>query len=318
MDKVPFDLPAYRHLQASYDHETRSIWCYLDPKPRPTFNHEALDEILDLQKRVTANLQSDDPDRQDTRYFVATSLEPSVFNLGGDLALFVGLIKTRDKKGLMAYGVKCIEALYQNATSLGVPQLTTISLVCGAALGGGFEAALSSDVLIAERSAQMGFPEILFNLFPGMGAYNLLIRRINPALAKRLIASGKQYSAEELHKMGIVDVLADDGEGFDVVREFMRQHARASNGHLAIKQVRDRVYPLLWNELKDIVEIWVDAALRVTARDLRMMSRLAEMQRRRPEGGGLLAVPDAPQPAQPAPAADQQTAYPLTLAARSV
>ena len=45
-------------------------------------------------------------------------------------------------------------------------------------LGGGFEAALSSQVLIAERSARFGFPEIMFNLFPGMGAYSLISRRI--------------------------------------------------------------------------------------------------------------------------------------------
>ena len=49
---------------------------------------------------------------------------------------------------------------------------TTISLVQGDALGGGFEAALCGDIIIAEKQARFGFPEVLFNLFPGMGAYN--------------------------------------------------------------------------------------------------------------------------------------------------
>ena len=48
----------------------------------------------------------------------------------------------------------------------------------GECLGGGFEAALSSDVIVAEKSARFGFPEILFNLFPGMGAYSFLERKI--------------------------------------------------------------------------------------------------------------------------------------------
>ena len=46
------------------------------------------------------------------------------------------------------------------------PTLTKIVLVQGDALGGGFECALASDVIVAEESAQMGLPEILFNLFP--------------------------------------------------------------------------------------------------------------------------------------------------------
>jgi len=54
------------------------------------------------------------------------------------------------------------------ANNLFLP-LTTISLAQGDALGGGFEAALSCSVIIAERRARFGFPEVMFNLFPGMG-----------------------------------------------------------------------------------------------------------------------------------------------------
>jgi DSF synthase len=56
--------------------------------------------------------------------------------------------------------------MYRRITNFRSPTMTTISLVQGDALGGGFEAALTSDVIIAEESAQMGLPEILFNLFP--------------------------------------------------------------------------------------------------------------------------------------------------------
>ena len=57
--------------------------------------------------------------------------------------------------------------MYGNSAAFHTP-LITIALVQGDALGGGFECALSFDVLIAERSAKMGLPEVLFNLFPGM------------------------------------------------------------------------------------------------------------------------------------------------------
>src|SRR5437879_13439393 len=123
------------------------------------------------------------------------------------------LIKARDRDALAHYAAMCLDNLYPRIHNYSCPTLTTISLVQGDALGGGFECALTSDVVIAEESAQMGLPEILFNLFPGMGAYSLLARRIGMRAAEEFILSGKVLSAAELHKIGIVDVFATDGQG---------------------------------------------------------------------------------------------------------
>lgn len=292
MDKSPttsFPLPSYRQLQVSYDPEMEALWYYLNPKPRPTFNPDLLSEIRDFQTRVRDYVHAN-PRGTPIRYLVLASAVPEVFNLGGDLVLFQKLIQAQDRNGLMAYGRTCIDAVYQNATGLGVPGLTTISLVQGTALGGGFEAALSSNVLIAEQTAQMGFPEILFNLFPGMGAYSLLTRRINAAQAERLLHSGAQMGAAELHSLGVVDDVAPPGGGVAMVRQFMRRHARARNGHLAIHRLREYTNPLSYSELLEITTTWVEAALQVTARDLRTMARLAGVQYRLPEAAGLTLV----------------------------
>ena len=136
-----------------------------------------------------------------------------MFNLGGDLALFLLLIRSRDRDALAHYARLCIDNIHAQIQHYQCPTLTTVSLVQGEALGGGFEMALCSDVLIAEESAMLGLPEILFNLFPGMGAYSLLARRATPRIAEELILSGKVLPAARLHEMGIVDVLAKDGEG---------------------------------------------------------------------------------------------------------
>ena len=66
--------------------------------------------------------------------------------------------------------------------------------------GGGFEHALTNDVIIAERGSRMGLPEVLFNMFPGMGAYSFLDRKIGQKLAEEVISSGKVYSAEEMRE----------------------------------------------------------------------------------------------------------------------
>ncbi len=284
--QCPINFPPYRQLRLSYDAETQSLWYYMDPKLRPSFNLEILGNIRDFQSRVAEHLGAH-PERYKIKYLVLASAVPDTFNLGGDLSLFARLIEARDRDGLMAYARLCIDAIYHNATNLGVPGLTTISLVQGTALGGGFEAALSSHVLIVERNVQMGFPEILFNLFPGMGAYSLLIRRLNPTQAEQLLHSGTQRSAEELHAMGVVDYVVENGSGVVAVRQFIRKHARAWNGHLAIQRVRQYMKPLSYSELLDIAGMWVEAAMHVTPRDLRTMTRLAEAQYRLVKSSGI-------------------------------
>ena len=277
---MSFTLPNYRHSLINLDTERHAIWHYMNPEPRPAFSRTVLSEILDVQERVKLHLSSHGDNQPEIRYLVLASATPGVFSLGGDLELFSDLIRRRDRDHLLAYGQLCVECVFNNNTHVGNPQLTTISLVQGSALGGGFEAALSTNVLVAERSATFGLPEILFNLFPGMGAYSLLARRLDMARAERFLSSGRQYSAAELYDLGIVDVLAEDGEGVHAVNNFIRKHSRSRNGLLAIQQVRQRLAPLSFQELQDVVAIWVDAAMRLTERDLRTMEKLVAAQDR--------------------------------------
>jgi DSF synthase len=153
--------------------------------------------------------------------------------------------------------------------------------VQGDALGGGFECALSFDVLVAEKSAKMGLPEVLFNLFPGMGAYSFLSRKIGMAAAEKLIMSGTVYTAEELHSLGVVDVLAEDGQGENAVRDYIARNRRKHNAHRAIYRSKRRIDPVKHEELRDIVEIWLDAAMNLGEQDLRKMMRLVAAQERR-------------------------------------
>jgi DSF synthase len=275
-----FTLPNYRHSLTHLDTERHALWQYLNPEPRPVFSQIVLSEILDLQERVKLHLSTHGDNLPEIRYLILASAIPGVYSLGGDLELFADLIRNRDRDHLLAYGRLCVECVFNNYTSVGNPQLTTISLVQGSALGGGFEAALSTNVLVAERSATLGLPEILFNLFPGMGAYSLLARRLDMARAGRFLSNARQYTAAELYEQGIVDVLAEDGEGVHAVNTFIRKHGRSRNGLLAIQQVRQRLAPLAFQELEDVVMIWVDTAMRLTERDLRTMEKLVAAQSR--------------------------------------
>jgi DSF synthase len=266
----------YRELDVEYDPEQGALWCYKRASSQSCCTPELFADMLHLYRRVEHSLRGDfeNQKKDKLRYFIIASRVPSVFNLGGDLGLLLRLIRTNDLDGLHNYAKSCIDTLY---TGYHLP-ITTISLVQGDAFGGGFEGALVSRVLIAERRAQMGLPETLFNFFPGMGAYSLLARKLGPTRAESLILSGRTYSAEELYDLGVVDVLAENGEGEKAVNTYIKKQNRANNSYQAIHKARQIFQPLNYNELMQISRLWMDAALQLSERDLRIMERFAQSQ----------------------------------------
>ena len=269
----------YTQFSTRYDSSTSAIWCWMHPEPRPCLNTTLIDELVQLQQQLTNTYKTQHPDSTwPFRHLILASKIPGIYNLGGDLNLFKECITNRDEKKLKDYAYKCINLVHSNINNLDLP-ITTVSLVQGQALGGGFETALSSDVIIAERSSQLGFPEILFNLFPGMGAYNLLTRRIGSALAERIILSGKTYTAAELYDMGVIDVLADDGAGVQATEDYMNSHNQSHNTIRSIKKIRQIVHPITLQNLYEIVDIWIEAAMDLSLKDMSKMERLLHLQK---------------------------------------
>jgi DSF synthase len=269
------------YIDVKIDFDQKIYWAAMRPSRHPMITMELLQDMMCVQESVRAIMEEGNREqRQHLEYFVAGSQTPGVYNFGGNLAYFADCIQRKDAEGLREYAYACIDVVYGNSAAFHTP-LITIALVQGDALGGGFECALSFDVLIAERSAKMGLPEVLFNLFPGMGAYSFLSRKIGTAAAEKLIMSGKVYTAEELHRLGVVDVLAEDGQGENAVRDYIARNRRKHNAHKAIYRARRRIDPVTYEELRDIVDIWVEAAMNLDEQDLRKMMRLVTAQERR-------------------------------------
>jgi DSF synthase len=214
------------------------------------------------------------------QHLVLTSDVTGVFNFGGDLSLFVLLIRARDIDSLRLYGRRCIDMLWWLETAAARGVHTTV-LVQGDTLGGGLESVMPFHKVIFERSAQAGFPEVLFNLFPGMGAWNLVIRKAGFAVANEMILSGKLYTAEELQRFRLVDAVVDDGEGERAIDEVLAGVHPRLRGTLAALEARRLASPITYEMLSEIVELWTRTALTLTDRDLRLMERLARAQARR-------------------------------------
>lgn len=271
---------SYSDLDVVVEHPEKTLWCYLKPQARPSFTEAMLRDLHRMQGLIDQAFEgcSSSADAP-LNYFVLASRTPGVFNLGGDLTLFSAKIRSGDRETLRLYAHSCVEAGYLNHVGYN-HGIVTIGLAQGDALGGGWECLMSCDKLVAERRAKFALPEVLFNLFPGMGAHSYLTRRIGAVRAEEIIMSGKVYTAEEMHAMGLVDVLAEDGDGERTVRDWIRRNAARYNAHSAIFKARRRVNPVTLQELRDVTDLWVDAALRLTEQDLRRMAHLAAAQDR--------------------------------------
>jgi DSF synthase len=278
---------AYRNLRTQEEPGARTSWMYMHAQrangdvSRACFSMDLLKDIKDYMSGVAVRSQQTAIDgREPGLDHLVLASDATSFNLGGDLELFARLIRDRDRASLLAYARICVEGVHHLHTQLG-GRVNTIALIQGDALGGGLEVALACQTIVAEEGVGMGFPEVLFDLFPGMGAYSFLCRRVSPALAERLMLDGNVYTSEQMHAMGVIDVLVPKGQGVQAVQDLLRSHRRAPHARMAMQQVRQFAQPVPLEELMRITEIWVDTAMQLGEKSLRTMERLVRAQERR-------------------------------------
>lgn len=265
-------------VTSEYVESQRAVWMYMNHVGRPCFT---LDLIGDMRRQQEAIARR--PEEVD--FLVTASMTPGVFNLGGDLDLFRKLSVAGDYDGLLHYATQCVDGVYNYLVGLGTETMT-IALVEGDALGGGLELALSNNLVIAQRGVKMGFPEMLFNLFPGMGAYSILARKIGPRIAEDLITSGRVLTAEQMHDLGLVDYLAESGEGEAVVRKVIASRRANLHGYWAYQRAKQHgPLRISHTELLEITREWVEAACSIGSRDRKVMERLVRAQDKRSDIG---------------------------------
>lgn len=212
------------------------------------------------------------------RYFVLRSRRENVFNLGGDLDFFRQMIVTRDREGLLAYASRSADMMY--ALYSGFDKgATTIALVQGKCMGGGFEAALACDYIVAERHAEFCFPEIQLGIFPGMGALPILARRLSKRDYEEVCHSGRSFSAEELATRGLIDVVADTGRGDHVVMSWIKKRHNAFDSHQVMSTIRKSITAQCRADFHSELARWTDIVMALDKRRLALLSLAIEKQR---------------------------------------
>lgn len=165
-------------------------------------------------------------DRVDTESAHALIIRSTVrggFSAGADLReLYNGLRdrpESEHEQGIREF----IDRIHAVMNRLDMLPLTTIGLIHGICFGGGFELALTCDILIAERSARFGFPELRLGIIPGFGGIPRLRRDVSNAVVRDLLLTGRSINAKKAQTVGMVSQVVPTGEGLRAAWATARQ-----------------------------------------------------------------------------------------------
>lgn len=183
--------------------------------------NEIGEPMLDALEGVFHSLDLDE-----TRAVILYSTVRRGFSAGADLrALYEGLLNVDESEQgerIEAF-IHRIHALFDLIDQLPV---TTIAAVHGVCFGGGFELALTADIIVAERTARFAFPELRLGLIPGFGGIPRLERDVGGAVVRDLLLTGRSYNAAKAVSVGLASQQVGRGEGLEVARAIARQATR--------------------------------------------------------------------------------------------
>lgn len=189
-----------------------------------TLDHEPLNEIgtvmlADLEK-FSAAIKGLAPS---TSACIVTSARPGGFCAGADLKeLYHGAVAAT-KKQRMA-GVRAfLKRIHKVLNAIDEAPMITFAAVHGLCMGGGLELALACDLIVADKMARFGFPELRLGLIPGFGGIPRLRRDAGNGFIRDLLFTGRTVKAESAHQAGLVSHLAGEGYALQVARSMAQQ-----------------------------------------------------------------------------------------------
>lgn len=146
--------------------------------------------------------------------------------------------------------------------------ITTIAAVHGVTFGGGFELALTCDLIIADKMARFCFPELRLGLIPGFGGIPRLTRDLGNAVVRDLLLTGRSINATKAQSVGLVSQVAAEGEALRVARATAAQLKKfdRSTTTTAKRFIKPIPYDMLRREIEIFCELFtrpaVEAGLR--------------------------------------------------------
>lgn len=205
---------------------------------RPDAMNALNDEVVKQLDKAFAQAEAD----PDTKTIILQTAGKA-FVAGADIRFFVDCIKENrldDNYAFTSFGQDVLNRIDDS-------KKLVIAKMDGLALGGGFELALSTDVIVATPKAVMGYPETGIGIYPGLGGTQRTSRFIGKELAKYLIFTGRLISAKEALAIGLVDYLFEPDEIDSKILSLAKEGKMVPNKGKATEEL-----PPDWQKLKDL------------------------------------------------------------------
>jgi enoyl-CoA hydratase/carnithine racemase len=194
------------------------------------------------------------------RAVILYSSRPAGFSAGADLReLYEGIQGTGPDERVR--GVReFLERIHRVFNALDAAPATVIAAVHGVTFGGGFELALTADLIIADKTARFCFPELRLGIIPGFGGIPRLKRDVGNAVVRDLLLTGRSISAVKAQAAGLVSQVAAEGEALRLARATAAQLCKL-DAHTA-REAKRFVKPVPYGELREEIEIFCELLAR--------------------------------------------------------
>jgi enoyl-CoA hydratase/carnithine racemase len=219
-----------------------------------TLDHAPANEIgtallADLEKFVSAL----DSLAGETSVCIISSARKQGFSAGADLRELYRVASPLSQKERLAGTRDFLERAHKVMNAIDASPVVTIAAVHGVCFGGGFELALTCDLIIADKMARFAFPELRLGLIPNFGGVPRLKRDLGNAFIRDLLLTGRSVNAARAHDVGLVAQLAAEGEALRVARSTAAQIAKFdATARIAAKKF---IKPIPYEELRREIEI---------------------------------------------------------------
>ncbi|MBA3913265.1 MAG: enoyl-CoA hydratase/isomerase family protein [Acidobacteriales bacterium] len=149
-----------------------------------------------------------------------------------------------------------LERIHRVFNVIDAAPLTTIAAVHGVTFGGGFELALTCDLIIADKMARFCFPELRLGLIPGFGGIPRLKRDLGNAVVRDLLLTGRSFNASKAQTCGMVSQVVAEGEALNVARATAAQIGKFD--HPTAASAKKFIKPIPYDDLRHEIELFCE------------------------------------------------------------
>lgn len=182
------------------------------------------------------------------------------FCAGADLRELYQWIQQYGQVEVGKHAREYLERMHSVMNALDACPLTTIAAVHGVTFGGGFELALTTDLIIADKMSRFCFPELRLGLIPGYGGIPRLKRDLGNAAVRDLLLTGRSWNTTKAQQIGLVSQVVSEGEALRAARATATQMGKFDRTTAATAKRFIKLIPQ--EDLRREIDIFCDLLLR--------------------------------------------------------